>query len=262
MVANDNSPFTAVLGLGRLQSQHPVKKNKWASLIVGLLGVLSAPALGLLALFLGYDAYTRHGLARVDNAVTLPLLLAGAALVIGALALWEAWRRWPVAAALYEDGFAYNQRKGLQQTRWDQVEAVWQNVTKHYYNGIYTGTTHVYTVRTQDQTKFVLDDKLQKVEDLGRAVQQGASNALFPRYIQALQSGQRLNFGPLGLDREKLYSGNKELPWSEIKAIKVDRGTISVKKEKGWFSWASVTVPQIPNFFIFLEIVSRLTKVE
>jgi hypothetical protein len=262
MVTNPNSPFMSVIGLGRLKSEHPGKGSKWASLIVGGLGVIAAPVLGLLALYLGYDAYTRHGIIRIDNAITLPLIIAAVALVIGALALWEAWRRWPLAAALYDEGFAYNQRKGLQQTRWDQVEAVWQNITKHYYNGIPTGTTHVYTVLTQDKTKFVLDDKLQKIEDLGRAIQQGASNALFPRYLQMLQTGQRLSFGPLGLDQTKLYSGSKELPWSEIKAIKIDKGTISVKKEKGWFSWASVTVPQVPNFFIFLEIASRLTKVE
>lgn len=64
------------------------------------------------------------------------------------------------------------------------------------------------------------------------------------------------------LDKQKLYTGNKELPWDEIKAISINKGTISIKKDKGWFSWASVTVPQISNFFIFVEIVSRLTKVE
>jgi len=37
---------------------------------------------------------------------------------------------------------------------------------------------------------------------------------------------------------------------------------ISVKKDKGWFNWATVTVPQIPNFFIFYELIGRFTKIE
>jgi hypothetical protein len=262
MQSNPNSPFISVLGLGRLKSEHPTPKGKWASLVFGILVMLAAPIFVLLALFLGYDAYSRHGLAQVGDAVIIPLIVAGIAFIVGALILWEAWRTWPLAAALYEEGFALNSRKGLQQVRWDQIAAIWQSVTKHYYNGVYTGTTHIYTIHTKDKVKIVLNDKLSKVEDLGRAVQLGVSNALFPNYVRALQSGQRLTFGPLALDAAKLYSGSKEVAWGDIKAIKINQGIISIKKEKGWFNWASVTVPQIPNFFIFLEIVSRLTKVE
>ena len=85
---------------------------------------------------------------------------------------------------------------------------------------------------------------------------------LFPRYATAINNGQRVNFGPLGLDREHLYSGNKSLLWSEIKGVKLDRGNISVKKEGGWFSWASVTVPQVPNFFVFYALLRNFTKIE
>jgi len=89
----------------------------------------------------------------------------------------------------------------------------------------------------------VLDNKLPGIEQLGNEIVKGSSIALFPRYWQALQSGQRLTFGPLALDKQGLYSGNKSLQWSEIKAIKIQQGVISVKKEGGWFNWASVTVP-------------------
>jgi hypothetical protein len=259
---NPNSPFQTVVGLGAVKSEHPAKGSKWTAVTVGVLGGVATPVLLLVALFLGYNAYSRHGLLRVDNAVVLPLIAAAVAFIIGALALFNAWRFWPLAAVLYEDGLALNRREGLQVVRWTQISTVKQAVTKHYYNGVYTGTTHLYTLETTDHVKLQLNDRLTRVEDLGKAVQHGVSNALFPQYVQALQSGQRLTFGPLSLDAQKLYSGSKELAWSEIKAISINKGIISVKKEKGWFSWASVTVPQIPNFFIFVEIVSRLTTVE
>jgi hypothetical protein len=262
MLTDPNSPFLSVVGLGALKSEHPPQRARWVSLTFGVTGLLFTPLCLLLAVLLGYDAYSQHGLARVGDAVVLPLLGAAAAFVIGVATAWEAWRIWPVSARLYEEGFALNTRRGLQVVRWDQVEATWQRVTRRYTNGIYTGTTHSYTVRTKDQSNIMLDDKLTNVEQLGRAVQQGVSTALFPSYVQALQAGQRLSFGPLALDQTKLYAGNKELAWNEIQAIKINRGRVSVKKEKGWLDWAQAAVPQIPNFFIFLDIVSRLTKVE
>ena len=263
MLNDPNSPFRGVVGLGALKSEHPRRGSRWPAVIFGVIFIAAAPVLALVALFLGFEAYSQHGLMRVDDGPVIPLLvIAVIGFVIGALVLFNAWRTWPLAAVLYEDGLAVNRRQGLQVVRWNQVDWVKQAITRHYYNGVYTGTTHLYTIATQDQVKIQLSDQLSKIEDLGKAVQQGVSGALWPRYLRALQAGQRLTFGPLGLDSQKLYSGNKELPWSEIKAISIKKGIISVKKEKGWFNWASVTVPQIPNFFIFLEIAGRFTNLE
>lgn len=263
MQPQPDSPFTSVVGLGPIKSEHSLAgKGRWLSLVVGVVCLLAVPALGLLALYLIYTDYNRRGsLHMFDNAI-VPLVAAGIALLIAVPTLFSVWRNWTLAAALYENGFAYHDRKGLQQVKWDQVEAVWQSVTRHYYNGVYTGTTHLYTVQAQGNMKIKLDDRLAKVEDLGKEIQRGAAITLFPRYWQALQSGQRVTFGPLALDSQGVYSGQKALRWEEIKGIKIDRGVISVKKDKGWFNWATATVPQIPNFYIFYELIGRFTKVE
>ena len=258
-----NSHFTSVVGLGPLKAEHPYKgAGRWVGLVFGFLCMLAVPASVLLAIYLWFVTYDRRGLLPAEQIIVGPLAIAGIALVVGGLVLFNVWRNWPLAAALYDSGFAYNDRKGLRQVRWDQVEAVWQSVTKHYTNGVYTGTTHVYTVRAGDGVRIVLDDKLAKVEDLGQAILKNSAIALFPRYWQTLQSGQRVTFVPFALDRDGLYSGSKALQWNEIKGIKIQRGVISVKKEGGWFNWASATVPQIPNFYIFYELVGRFTKVE
>lgn len=264
MQAQSNSPFQEVVGLGALKQQWVnAGRGKWVSLAVGVLLVLAAPALGLLAVLLGYNAYNNSGVSRVDNAVIPPLIVGAICFGLGALILLNSWRTWNLAVGLYEHGVAYRRRGPVQQFRWDDIDAVWQAVTKHYTNGVYTGTTHLYTVQTRDGQKAVFNDQFGKsIDQLGRALQQASAERLLPRYWQGLQSGQKLTFGPLGLDRYKLYAGNKELPWNEIKAIKIERGVISVKKDKGWFNWASATVPQIPNFFVFYELVGRFAKVE
>ncbi len=264
MQANTNSPFVGVIGLGALKQEWVSRgKSKWFNLVFGGLCLAAAPALALLAAFLGYNAYNNSGSSRVDDAIIPPLCIAAVAFAIGAIILISAWRTWQLAAALYEQGIAYRRRGPIQQFRWDEVDAVWQSVTKHYYNGVYTGTSHIYTVQLKDGQKVVFNDQFGKqIEELGRGLQQGTAELLLPRYWQGLQMGQKLTFGPLALDRDKLYAGKKELPWTEIKAVKIERGNISIKKDKGWFNWASATVPQIPNFFVFYELVSRFAKVE
>lgn len=258
------SPFSSVVGLGAFVSEHkPSAFNRWTNLFGGCLFVIGGPALLLLGLYMLYDAYVRTGLNRLDESpFWLPLLCGAIAAPLGLYGLYQSWRNWGLAVALYEGGFAYNNRSDLKQIRWDDIDAVWQSITKHYRYGIHTGTTHLYTIQLNDKTRILLDNKFPKIENLGKAITNGSANALFPRYVAALKSGQRATFGPLAMDMSSLYSGSKSLEWKDIKAIKISQGIISIKKEGGWFNWATVTVPQVPNFWVFLELVSRFTKVE
>jgi hypothetical protein len=261
----NTSPFQSVIGLGQVKQEFaPAARSRWITVIIGLGLLAAAGVLGLVALYVGYTTYLNRGLIKIAGETIPWVIFALLAFVLGAWILFDVWRRWPLAAALYENGVALNTRKGVQQVAWADINAVWQAVTKHYTNGVYTGTTHVYTVQTNTGEKLVFNDQLGKqVEALGRAIQSGASSALFPRYWQSLQNGQKVSFGPLALDKQKLYSGKKELPWTEIPSVKIEKGNISIKKEgKGWFNWAAVSVPQVPNFYVFYEIVRRLTKVE
>jgi hypothetical protein len=260
------SPFAGVIGLGPLVSQHPVSgRSRWGSIVVGLVALAAAPLLVGLAVMIYIELSRAKGPAAAVERwfeFSWPVLAGLAALALGGWLLFSTARNWNTAAALYEHGLALNDHTGLRQIRWDAVDGVWQSVTKHYTNGIYTGTTYLYTVQTNDGQKLKFDNKFAKIEELGLAIQKQVSNALFPRYVERLNNGQRLTFGPLAIDLQGIYSGSKSLRWSEIKAVKIQSGNISIKKEGGWFNWASVSVPQVPNFWIFYEIVSRLTKVE
>jgi hypothetical protein len=264
MMSDPNSPFAGIIGLGNMKGDFKnTGRGRWAAIIFGVLFVLAAPALLLLAAFVGFDTYNNSGLNRVAGVVALPIVAALVAFVIGVSILINTWRNWRIAAALYENGIAYQSRTGVQQASWSDVTAVYQQVTRHYTNGVYTGTTHRYTIQTNTGQKIVLDDRLgKKVEELGKAAQSAVSDALYPRYWTAIQNGQRLDFGPLAMDNQKLYAGKKELRWDEIKAVKINKGQISIKKDKAWFSWASVTVPQIPNFFVFYALLGRFTNIE
>lgn len=250
------SPFASVIGLGALKQEFK-RGPKWFEIGCGAVLLLgSALVWPMMLFFLFTDKTLELSTFFIISCV------AGFGVLGGAAWLFDIWRNWKLTAALFDKGFALQNNQGLHTIPWSDVKAVWQSITKHYRNGIYTGTTHVYTIQTNTDQKFVLNDQLKKVEDLGSAIQKNVSEALWPQYVNALQNGQRVTFGPLALDAQGLYSGNKALTWAEIKAIKIHQGTISVKKEKGWFSWATVTVPQVPNFFVFWSLVSRFAKTE
>ncbi len=264
MQTNPDSPFASVIGLGTRKAEYSAAgRGRWAPVVFGVLMLAAAPVLLVVAAYVAYTDMTTRGTLRMWENAPLPLIFGLGAGFLGIIVLFSAWRNWRLAAALYENGVAVMGQKGLQQFAWADVTGVWQQVTKHYTNGVYTGTTHRYTVQLNTGEKIVLDDRLgKKVEELGNAVQTGVTNTLFPRYWQSLQTGQRLEFGPMALDREKLYAGKKELRWDEIKAIKLDKGVMSVRKDKAWLNWSTVAVPQIPNFFVFLEMVGRHAKIE
>jgi hypothetical protein len=259
-----SSEFSSVVGLGAFMSEHvPSSVQRITNLLLSAGAILAAPLLCGLAAWIAYDAYNRSGLNRVDDSgAILPLICGVVLLPLGAWGAFSAIRNWALGVALYEGGFALKDRQGIKQVRWNDIESVWQDVTNHYRYGIKVSTTYLYTIQTADKTKIKLDNKYPKIGDLGKAISIGATNALLPKYIASINSGQRVTFGPLALDRAGMYLGNKALTWQEIKAVKIAQGIISVKKEGGWFNWATVTVPQIPNFFVFYDLVSRFTKIE
>ena len=56
----------------------------------------------------------------------------------------------------------------------------------------------------------------------------------FRATVQALNSGQRLTFGPLAIDREGLYIDPTSLPWAEVEAVTIQNGSSTIKSVAAW----------------------------
>jgi hypothetical protein len=242
------SPFLTCFELGPEKSEHPIKAwNKWGNLVVGV--VLTGA--GVAALLL----------AVMSASITMGLAFL-VCLGLGGWCLYLAWHDWSQAVAVFDRGIAVAHGEDVREIPWEDVASVFQSITKHYTYGIPTGTAYLYTVQLADDTKYKFDNKFKDIEALGKEIQTNVSNTLYPKYIAALKAGSRLEFGPLALDYNKLYSGKKELNWDEVKSVKIQGGFVSVKKDKGWLRWASAGVPQIPNFFILYALLKEFGLVE
>lgn len=168
------------------------------------------------------------------------------------------YRNWGVY--VFEQGFLYKKgNQAPQPFRWDQIEAVWYQVTRHYTNGIYTGTTHRYKVRRRDNYEIVLNDRFTKVSQLGETVNNQVTKTLLPQVVAAYNTGQTITFGPLSVNRQGLTNiMGKLLPWSEITGIDIQRGYIAVRQAGKWLKWSNQPVARIPNAFVFIALVKSL----
>jgi hypothetical protein len=142
---------------------------------------------------------------------------------------------------------------------WDDANSIYQSITKHYRNGIYVGTTYLYTLVLKSGKKVTFNNTLQRVEDLGVLIQNAISKRAYPSVIAAINSGNTVYFDKIGISREGISNGNnKQILWSEIQGVKVENGVVKVSKQGKWFGWANVPVAKIPNLFVFLSVVDSI----
>lgn len=223
--------------------------------------------LGLICLIMGIGfvagGVVLEGQSADGAGSELIMGLLGLLFVVGGLycllygVIYKNWRVY-----VYQHGFVHKKgNQAAQPFRWDQIEAVWYNVIRHYRNGIYTGTTHNYRVRRVDGYQIVLNDRFTKVGELGDLVNNQVTAAKLPQVIAAYNAGQTITFGPLSLSTRGIQnaSGNL-LPWAEIKDVSLQKGYVAVSKAGKWLRWSSRPVREIPNVFLFIALVRNILK--
>jgi hypothetical protein len=256
--------FIGVYGLGAPLSVYPVGTfNRWGSAVLGVILIGGA---GLAFIYGIYDTYVqiaKYGPVMFSKAITAPLIIAGFLLLFGILAGVNAYQNWNKSVVAYEKGLAYSDNKGVQTWGWHEVEWFFISITKHYRNGIYVGTTYLYTLQKTDGSKLKLDNKFKKIESLGQIIGQKAAPLQYDKLLQKLRSGQTVVLGPIAISKDSITMGKKCYSWSEVEQVGIQKGYISIKKKGGgWFSGASSPVSAIPNLDALFAVVNQLVKVK
>jgi len=133
-------------------------------------------------------------------------------------------------------------------------------VVRNYTNGIYTGTTHTYTLHNNQGDKLVFNDSLMNVETLYNQIQNHSLNIRYQKLANAYNAGHPVTFGSVVISKQNgLQIGKKVYPWEEIEQVAINKGILSVKKKDGgWFSGASATSGSIPNLHVLLSILDQV----
>jgi hypothetical protein len=253
--------FSSVFGLGGAIEVYPLKKANRIGNIVGMIIFFGGAALAFLyGIYNTYIRWQKFGSAVILKSITGPLMIAFVLFLLGLLVIWSFYSNAKKAAVLYENGVAYSDRKGMRAWRWDEINSMTVAVTKHYTNGIYTGTTHVYTLIKKDGEKFVLNDTIADVEQLAGKIGEKIYPLLYHEYADAFNAGKPLLFGPVKISKAGgIQIGKKQYSWSEIAEVGIRKGILSVKKKDGgWFSGATAMASAIPNLQVLLAIIHQV----
>ena len=252
--------FNTASGLGGLLGYYPVRKaNRWGNLVVCLILLAGAVLVFLYGIYSSFLAYQLHGPAVIGDKITAPVLIAVLLSGLGLLAGWGAYVNWRKGVVVYERGFAYRDRTGLQTWRWDDILTMTSAITRHYHNGIYTGTTHIYTLLNRQNQKLKLVDSIGKVEDLAKTIDTNIFPLLYPRAVDQYNAGEMLAFGPLAISKQGITIGEKTYPWGAVKEVSIHHGILKVtKKEGGWFTGARASASVIPNLRVLLAIIQQV----
>jgi hypothetical protein len=260
-VTRDQSPsvkaeqLAVTYQLGTPQQEYGVQLTRM-TLFSGIASLVLAGGFG----FFAYEMLTSP---RNSNDINNAFFVIGVGVVflLGALYCFLyplIYRSWRVYVG--SEGFAFSRGSKLDAFRWDQIESMWQRVTRRYMNGIYIGTQHKYTVRGLDGRQVVLNDRITHVERLGNVISDMVTRVKLPEAITAFKAGSTLTFGPLSVSMQGVSNRKELISWDQIKEFKVNNGIVTVKKEGKWLSWSSVQAANIPNFFIFLALVNAIMR--
>ena len=256
--------FNTAFGLGAPQAYYPVKNgNRVGNLVAGIIFLGVAVILFLYGLYDTYTAYMRHGPATIDEHLIAPLLISAVLFFLGLLGGWAAYNNWNKGVVVYGNGFAARDRKGVRTWLWTDVISYSAAVTRHYTNGIYTGTTHIYTIYNKQNERLVFADLYKNVEQLGQAIEAASFPMRYENARQLYNTGQPVIFGPVAISKAGIVIGKKTYPWAEVKQVSIHQGVLKVsKKDGGWFSGASATAPSIPNLRVLLSIIDQVVGVK
>jgi hypothetical protein len=231
--------------LGAFTKGHP------AALIKSIIGTVMCAGAGIFFLAIGLLADTSSIVF-----ILVTLLFFG----IAAVLIYKIIQSADQKVYLFQQGMVIERKGQLQAFPWNQTAEVFQSITRHYRNGIYTGTTYRYTLRRVDGYQLKLDNMTKGIAELGQAVAQGVAQALVPRALQSIQAGQTLTFAQFSINAQGIGNGRETIPWQQVEAVNVNRGQISIQKAGKFFNWGSAPVSKIPNFLVFIALSQEMIR--
>lgn len=160
---------------------------------------------------------------------------------------------------LFRDGLFINRWKNRVACRWDEVEAVYQDVKHIFINGTYNHSEETYTlVRTNGEPIYV-QGPLRNMEVLGEIIQEEMMCRQLPPAQQAMARGETLSFGELRINQEGIGHLYEEISWNELEGLVIKNGIFEVRRSGVKKPWIQLPVSKIPNVRVFGNLIAQAT---
>ncbi|MFF6939622.1 DUF6585 family protein [Streptomyces lavendulae] len=158
----------------------------------------------------------------------------------------------------FDHGLIVSDRDRPVAFRWDSV-SVLQQITRRYANGVYVGTSYLYTLFKPDGSTIQLTGFYADPEVWGAAIQHEITRAQLPRALDLVGRGETVRFGDVAVNAHGMATVKRgSLPWSAVERVEVKNGVVFVGKSGKLLAWSNTPVHKVPNFFVFLAVVDQL----
>lgn len=219
--------------------------------------------IGALVFLIGGMLFLGGGLLAPDVPTTTRGILVVFALFFIGMAIYMIVSALQVAnqqVYLFQQGLVVEKNNQVELFPWNQTAEVWQSVTRHYRNGVYTGTTYTYKLHRTDGYQVKLDNMTKNIAELGPVLVQGITRELVPRALNSIRAGQTLTFTPFSVNQQGIGRQSEFLPWQQVQEVEVKQGRVIVKMigapHKNW----SAEVAKIPNCLVFTVVAEEMRR--
>lgn len=254
MISQERLPLS-VQQVAAAQQLGAFVKGYGSSIVRTIIGALVFLVAGIL-FFVGGTIPTDETVATRSVLVIFAVLFVGTAIYL----LYTVIQAANQQVYLFQRGIIIEKGSQTQAFPWSQANEVRQSITRNYRNGVYTGTTYIFTLRRADGYQVKLGNLTKGIAELGPAMAEGVTRELVPRALQALRMGQTLTFEPFVINQQGIGNGHEFLPWSQIQPVEVKQGRVTVKKVGTSRGTWSAMVAKIPNFLVFTVVAEEMRR--
>jgi hypothetical protein len=200
-------------------------------------------------------------------APTPPALLLLFALFLGFFVAACGWRLRQLARGsrvrvfVCTEGLARFDGERLLTCRWDEIETVQQIVKTYRVDFAPVGTRFIITVKFGTDNEMRIDGAKEHLAGMNVLYQRiGAESGrhLLPRYFAAVEAGQTVTFGVLGISKQGLHWGRHVLAWDDPKNVEFKDG-VRIRNPNTWpfHPWLRLMDFAVPNHLVLLRLAEH-----
>jgi len=160
----------------------------------------------------------------------------------------------------FANGYIEFAKSGPVAYRWDQMQTVHQEITTVYVNGINTGTKYIYKIAMTDGRQVRLHSDRTDMVTFGPLIQQSVAAVQVPQVVEALRAGQAVPFGDIEVTPAGVRTRKGDLPWAEVRNVRLVRGYFSVDRQGKKLAFYSKASKQVPNLHTMLIVLNEGMK--
>jgi hypothetical protein len=212
--------------LGKQQAEFSENtKATGTNLIVGVICL----GLGVVLLISGINMKAEDGLFN-----KILFIFSGAFSLLGGVGVFYTnWSHRGERAALHEHGVLVERGGKQHAATWDEIATVTEKIEKIHVNGQHIYNRFLYTIEKRGGETFTLSNMVSGVDEIGQEIKEKTFALMYPRAVEALQSGKKLSFGTMLVDANGLEESGARFLWTQLAGIEVKDGLIKVKDRAG-----------------------------